>query len=220
MNYEKEYNEALKRAKRFYDSNTNEGYRQIFEEIFPELTENEDERIRKELIELVEEIRSTTYYGRCCYKEIPFKSILAWLEKQGEQTSDKIEPKFKIGDIIRFKGNETLKGEAETHKIVRYDNELYVFDDGTTDLFCEQDMYEIVEHKPVWSEEDEKMLNDTIQFIETGWTNKGKSHLISWLKSLKERYTWKPSDEQLKQLSKYCTDNRILTELYEQLKAL
>lgn len=57
----------------------------------------------------------------------------------------KIQPKFKIGDIIRFKGNKTLKGETETHKIVSYDNELYVFADGTTDLFCEQDLYELVE---------------------------------------------------------------------------
>lgn len=56
--------------------------------------------------------------------------------------------KFKVGDIIRFKGNETLKGETKTHKIAGYDNELYVFDDGTTDLFCEQDLYELVEQKP------------------------------------------------------------------------
>ena len=54
------------------------------------------------------------------------------------------EPKFKIGDVIRFKGNETLEGEEETHKIVGYDNELYIFDDGTTDLFCEQELYELV----------------------------------------------------------------------------
>ena len=47
------------------------------------------------------------------------------------------EPKFKIGDVIRFKGNETIEGEEETHKIVGYDNELYIFDDGTTDLFSE-----------------------------------------------------------------------------------
>ena len=54
------------------------------------------------------------------------------------------EPKFKIGDVIRFKGNETIEGEEETHKIVGYDNELYIFDDGTTDLFCEQELYELV----------------------------------------------------------------------------
>ena len=31
---------------------------------------------------------------------------------------------------------------------------------------------------------------------------------------------WKPSDEQLKQLGKYCPDNTALTALYEQLKKL
>ena len=39
------------------------------------------------------------------------------------KSTDKVEPKFKIGDVVRFKGNETLKGEDETHKIVDYDNE-------------------------------------------------------------------------------------------------
>lgn len=43
-----------------------------------------------------------------------------------------------------------------------------------------------LKQKPVeWSEEDEKMINDTIQYIVTSWTDKGKSHLISWLKSLR-----------------------------------
>lgn len=64
--------------------------------------------------------------------------------KVGRNYEVKKEPKFKIGDVIRFKGNETIEGEEETHKIVGYDNELYIFDDGTTDLFCEQELYELV----------------------------------------------------------------------------
>ena len=39
--------------------------------------------------------------------------------------------------------------------------------------------------KQEWSEEDEKLRNDIIQFIEKGWTDNGKSHLIPWLKSLR-----------------------------------
>ena len=129
--------------------------------------------------------------------------------------ADKIQPKFKIGDIIRFKGNETLKGEAETHKIVSYDNELYVFDDGTTDLFCEQDLYELVEQKP-WSEEDENLFKSCItriQMVDSDVT------LIDWLKSLKDRYTWKPSDEQMEALDS-ATENCAYSEYQDCLREL
>ena len=52
-----------------------------------------------------------------------------------------------------------------------------------------------------WSEEDERNLNDAILFIETGTYSLDKDNLINWLKSLKDRYTWKPSDEQMKILN-------------------
>lgn len=47
---------------------------------------------------------------------------------------------------------------------------------------------------------------------------------IDWLKSLKDRYTWKPSDEQMTILYKYAEQNNydgsILTSLYNELKKL
>jgi hypothetical protein len=89
-------------------------------------------------------------------KQIIEGKILALREMLSFIDSLQEEPKFKIGDVIRFKGNETLEGEEETHKIVGYDNELYIFDDGTTDLFCEQELYELVK-EPV-SEEFEEAL--------------------------------------------------------------
>ena len=59
-----------------------------------------------------------------------------------------------------------------------------------------------IEQKP-WSEEDENMIEDTIQFIEKGWTDNGKSHLIPWLKSLKGKLQPQPKQEWSK------LDNRI-----------
>jgi hypothetical protein len=45
-----------------------------------------------------------------------------------------------------------------------------------------------------------------------------------FIKSLKDRYTWKPSDEQMKFLHKYAEQNNydgtILTLLYDDLKKL
>ena len=90
-----------------------------------------------------------------------------------------------------------------------------------------------IESKPAWSEEDEDMLNRLIlHFDWTGNYGFDKSDCDAarnWLKSLKERYTWKPSDEQLNALhdaavyvdkSMFPYPKRILMKLYKQLKKL
>ena len=51
MNYEKAYNEALKRAKQFSEHPLLEDSGAIVEYIFPELAKSDDEMIKKELIE-------------------------------------------------------------------------------------------------------------------------------------------------------------------------
>lgn len=130
-----------------------------YENMFPN---TEDGVRRRSTIQVLEYAKSLDTYNQ--YGKADIDKNIAWLEKQGER-NHKIQPKFKIGDIIRFKGNETLKGEVEAHKIVGYDNELYVFADGTTDLFCEQDLYELVEQKsadkvkPKFHEEELKKIH-------------------------------------------------------------
>ena len=67
----------------------------LFDYIFPELAESEDERIRKALIKFFTLSDDNADY-QCC--GVHYKDIVAWLEKQGEQISvDKVEPKFKVG---------------------------------------------------------------------------------------------------------------------------
>ena len=58
------------------------------------------------------------------------------------------------------------------------------------------------EQKSTWSEEDELMLKDAIEFIETGWSDRGKSHLVYWLKSIKNRIIWSSSEKQLDNANK------------------
>ena len=216
----KAYDEAIKRGLDYirHTPATEMVTRQdIFEAIFPEFKESEDERLRKEIISALKYANHNGVYDKHLawlekqgdkdkliqelgeYKVKYTQEVLSqYLEKQGEQ-KHKIQPKFKIGDIIRFKGNETLKGEVEAHKIVGYDNELYVFADGTTDLFCEQDLYELVEQNPAWSEEDEKYLQELIEWIDCFIDDEDCGDMtydehkefyttrINWLKSLKER---------------------------------
>ena len=92
----KAYDEALERARKELQacgSSDCDAARQIFR-FFPELAESEDERIRKSIIELLNEVHFT-------FKYYDINKMLAWLEKQGEQKpADKVEPKFKIGDWV------------------------------------------------------------------------------------------------------------------------
>lgn len=79
----KAYDEALLRAKNLYkdaiDMGENNRAKQC-EIIFPELKESEDEKIREDLIQWINEFPDTIWRGH--YK----KDILAWIENQGEQS--------------------------------------------------------------------------------------------------------------------------------------
>ena len=57
------------------------------------------------------------------------------------------------------------------------------------------------EQKPAWSEDDEKMINDIIEVIDEEYVFDYQK-IVNWLKSLKERYTWKPTNEQMEALLK------------------
>ena len=91
------YEEALERAKKGLP----------IDEVFPELKESEDERIRKILIHIVK--GACDKYG-IKYKgdEITEEKLLAYLEKQKEQKPANSEkPKFKVGDWVVY-GSEDV----------------------------------------------------------------------------------------------------------------
>lgn len=118
----KAYEEALKQIKECTPDEN--GFVTIYpQEIFPELKESEDERIREELKHYLEVRRCQTNDDE---EYINCNHFLAWLEKQAEQKSidnltqqeamdiavakcfeqgeqkpaDKVEPKFKVGDWV------------------------------------------------------------------------------------------------------------------------
>ena len=191
------YDEALERAKGAHNSAKSDKENgvtdkiteytvQLTETIFPELKVNEDERIRKHLIGVVE-----LYYGNTDEQEK--KDCLAWLEKQGKNTTnnephlltherameispfmrsgfenkDKVEPKFKVGDIVKHKKNPHLTyilkrftddGDYEFHAIGK---------DGHEGETCfavvkYQDNWELVEQKSVDKVEPKFKIGDVI----------------------------------------------------------
>ena len=93
----------------------------------------------------------------------------------------------------------------------------------------------IFKQKPAWSEDDENMFCKALYFLDAGYNHfkctDGIPECKDWLKSLKDRYTWKPSDEQIKAIRlarSFVTDDfdehptlsEVLIELEEQLKKL
>lgn len=82
MDYEQEYKKALERAKDYFKANQRIGELEendILSDIFPELKESEDEKMRKSIIYA---LRNGGFYDSDKTDE-----AIAWLEKQGKQKS-------------------------------------------------------------------------------------------------------------------------------------
>lgn len=128
----KAYDEAKARMSRAFNSNRcTIGF---MNEIFPELCESKDERIRKELIEFVK--------SRGGFKQ----EYIAWLENQGEQKPvNNIEPKFKVGDSIKTTNEEPLT-------ITKIDDKGYWSKDLFICSFDEECIWDLVEQNPAWNE--------------------------------------------------------------------
>lgn len=130
MNYEEKYKQALERARkelRVCGSQDCDAARQIFR-FFPELNVSEDERIKREILELV----SIACNGN------QFEEIKDWLEKQN---NNKVEPKFHEGDwvihnynILKIKcvGNthycfETVGGYVDDMLVSEIDSQFHLW---------------------------------------------------------------------------------------------
>ena len=171
---------------------------EVAEKYFPELAESEDEKIRKEIIDFATKANNgvisflTDNYN--------FNKWIALLEKQAEQKTVVIIPKFRVGDVIRPKGStaeytiESISGECYHGK-------------GWGLHLSNDDDYELVEQKPAeWSEEDENIYN---AILDTIYNNLGLCSIHrEWFKNIKERLKslrpksqWNPSEEQIDLIS-------------------
>ena len=81
MDYEKKYKETLEKARQLCAYPTTKPFISDLQNLFPELKESEDEKIRKCLLSHFSRYQEDEIFLNC----ITMKQILAWLEKQGEQ---------------------------------------------------------------------------------------------------------------------------------------
>ena len=182
----KAYDEALERARSYHeDKNCFEYLKGVLENIFPELKESEDERIRKEILEFVTIVADS--------KSNKMEWI-AWLEKQGEQKEYTFKSLPRLLDMIVPTSNtkaycqkliDTLvkEGYATDAKIV---GECLKKMNGEKVALATMDEKQ---EKPKWSEEDEKIMKGAVSFL-IEFRNKGYENAVAcidWLKSIKQR---------------------------------
>ena len=203
------YEEALERARQGLP----------IDEIFPELKESEDERIRKWLIEMVEELRKANptnaeHNGNC-------SEAIAYLERQKEQ-----KPVFKKGDKVIWQDEEfnILDVSGDSYNV-----------GGYTLPFYRQNELSLIKHQPAeWSEEDEAAFGDLMWCIEQARKSAkdendmgniwfAENWLNRRLKSLHPQPRWKPSEEQIDVLEHFIGPSPygvIIAELHDDLQKL
>lgn len=106
----KAYDEALERARKIHNEILNNeilGFPDQIREIFPELRESEDERIRKALYKMAKVPRKEIYEAEGITKEQAF----AWLEKQKERGPLTKEEEYILHRIIEYLEDETCPSE-------------------------------------------------------------------------------------------------------------
>ena len=98
MNFEKEYKNVFEHAKSAYGTGAYDDY--TLEQLFPQLKETEDERIRKTLIDALKTSKSVGEL-KFILPEPTRKDCIAYLEKQKEEKLDSIRIKCKEHDERR-----------------------------------------------------------------------------------------------------------------------
>lgn len=161
-----------------------------------------DAVILKELIDFLENGTAKLQHNLTLYANW-LKIQFTPTEKQGEQKStDKVEPKFKVGDKIQYS-----KGCGTIMTIEKIENCEYIFANNMGHTTIEDgNKWYLLEQKPEWSEEDERMLDIILNDINYAQKNFSSSKLtpyarkVDWLKSRRPQNDI--TDEELAQAKK------------------
>lgn len=193
----KAYDEALEIAKKNYVTAQDlcegsqigvECFKNTLESIFPELKENEDEKIRKELTEFLKSAAGGFLDTAIQCKT--FSKWAVWIEKQENFSKKDVDDAYLKG--MADTKNEIEK-QYEANYQIRKDIATFIFNYkgdikdrakwmnylGIKVSFAEKQD----KQKNAWSEDDEKMVKDIIASIDALCYH----GMVNWLKSLKER---------------------------------
>lgn len=176
-NYEKKYKNLVGKIKRAYMNAWTNSTKAVLEEIFPELVESEDERIRKGLITAV----SGTLKGNTLWHtDVTREEALAWLEKQGKEKPVNFAP-YQIGEMVTaYRDNPEKRNESFGKPV---NCMIRAYKQGIEDAISKFNLQKPAE----WSEEDERMLNSCIGAIWATdyYSYDSRQEMEQWLKSLR-----------------------------------
>ena len=88
---------------------------EVLEKYITSMSNKDDERLRKTTIAFLKDFAEQGYENAV--------ECIDWLEKQGKNSTDKIEPRFKVGDWITFYGCnpfKILKIEVDINGVLEY----------------------------------------------------------------------------------------------------
>ena len=229
----KRYDKAIERVKNYYSTTDSASDIKLIGLIFPELKESDNKRMIQYFKDLAPFDKADELYEKYGFSH---KDALAWLEKQGKQKPaefDDTNAKRMFIKALEMVEEQNNKG----YKLTDCDKNSW-WEDFKAYTSC------TIEQKPyAWSEEDELITNKIlcicsdfersfkISPASTKVIKEDVDKIDNWLKSLKDRFTWKPSDEQMNALnyvvnlmasSERPTENdlyyNILKSLRQQLK--
>ena len=208
----KRYDEAIERTIKHLNNDglTLEQYESI-DIIFPELKEskeNEDEKIRKDIIQCLKHSGIKENNPINPHVTTTTKDAIAWLDKQGESYTKRDVDDAYLKGVTNTK--KEIEKQYEANYQIRKDIATFIFNYkgdikdrakwmdylGIKVSFAEKQG----EKKSAWSEKDEERLQSCLNILQAkGIMGVTETINTKWLKSLKERYTWKPSDEQIEE---------------------
>ena len=211
----KRYDEAIERAKGVIEQNPLMEYlKKGIEYIFPELKESEDARVIRELTSLFKDgIKGIDhpYTGEDCER------WLAWLEKK----QDKQKPAWSEEGKKKISELKTFIAQCNGFNKVNRQKAFNLIDALNP------------QPKQEWSEEDERNLDwlmtvcERIHYKSDPQVAPDSALMLKdWLRSFKDRCTWKPSEEMLEALYRVTPENvmeksedeMLLDKLYQGLK--
>ena len=121
--------------------------------------------------------------------------------------------KFKVGNFYNL---DTIKPHPATKK--QRDTLIKAMADSGYTFDFEKKELKKIEQKPAWSEEDEARFESCIKLLQT---SDGYNTInTKWLKSLKGRYAWRPSEEQIYSLDRALRFYGKGTAVYDSVKEL
>ena len=229
----KAYDEALEKT-RIYRDNARiaEDYGAVarYENIFPELRESEDERIRNGLVKLLT-VAGEAYVVNST--GIEKSSYLAYLKKQKDHFRDDT----KMVEKQDYSGLNDLERSIHRGFLSAGVENVPVAIIKETANECKRIANENANAE--WGEEDERILYNVIAYVgyaagERGVKDDDFKEANEWLRNLRSHPSWKPSEEQMRCLCEVVDEAirkhnesvsgyrpaRVLKSLYEQLQKL